>query len=509
MSNAGNREFLNEIDAAIRQGLIRQAASRIQELWKGAQSLSRPERLELARLARRAYLPGVAILLLRPWVRPSSARAMETEARPEETLEFASALIAVGARTEGVELLKSVDASRFPERDLFASFALFSSWDYASALPLLRRYTRHKGLSEYARLVGRANLAAALVHERKLEEAAVELMELDTLARAGSHALLLRNILKLEAERAIYAGQFEQAERCLTEAHSMSGKSPEDDLYLEKWRAIASLASGDSAGLVALKRVRGDAHRLGEWEGARDCDYHLAVYGKDLGLGTRLVFGTPYPAYRTCLLRDLPVLQEALPDRFGWELGASRGRRTEIWLESGTIAGSQGFLKPGQVPERLFKALASDFYRPFNLVELHSLVFPTQHYHPRSSADSMHQSLRRLRAYFCDHRIPLRVSESRGHYRLEAKAPVKLWVGECRSAQALDPGMARELEQLRASLSKGRQRYEFTAREAATIWGISRNSALDRLRRLQSQKVVERQGRGPETSYRLMPRTEL
>lgn len=166
MSNAGNREFLNEIDAAIRQGLIRQAASRIQELWKGAQSLSRLERLELARLARRAYLPGVAILLLRPWVRPSSARAMETEARPEETLEFASALIAVGARTEGVELLKSVDASRFPERDLFASFALFSSWDYASALPLLRRYTRHKGLSDYARLVGRANLAAALVHER-------------------------------------------------------------------------------------------------------------------------------------------------------------------------------------------------------------------------------------------------------------------------------------------------------------------------------------------------------
>ncbi len=499
-------ESFKEIDQAIRRGQIRQASLRIQAFWKNGQNLTRPERLELSRLARRAYLPRVSILLLRPFVRPSSARVVESH--PEEQLEFAAALIAAGARTEGVEILESLDPQKFPERDLFVSFALFSAWNYAAALPLLRRYSSHPALDPYARLVGQVNLAAALVHEREIREAAVVLSELDASARAGNHTLLLRNILKLDAERAIYARQFEHAEQCLAEAHAMSGKSPEDDLYLEKWRAIAHVAGGDSTGLGALRRIREDALVLEEWEGVRDCDYHLSVYGKDLALGMKLYFGTPYSTYRSRLLRDFPDLHEALPDQYGWELQAPRGPHQEVWLEGAAVCNeSQSLLKTGQVLQRLFKALAADFYRPANLVELYSLVFPDQHYHPRTSTDSMHQALRRLRAFFADQDLPLRVSESRAHYCLQAESPVTLWVRSENAFPATPIGLERDLIQLEALLPRVGAK-EFTAQEAAAIWEVSRNWALNRIRKLHRQNLLERHGQGPQTRYRLVRSTK-
>jgi len=269
MRSAEIAEILREIDASIRKGETRRAAIRITEISKSARNLPRRQALELAALARRAYVPQISIQLLRPWVRPSSARFVEAE--PEEKIEFAASLIQLGARSEGRELLNSVDHRKFPERDLFASFALFSVWDYGAAIPLLRRYCEHAALSDYSRLVAKANLAAALVHEKCLEEARALLTELEADTRAGGFTLLLQNVLKLEAERSIYAQDFVRAESYLQAAHELSGKSPLDDLYLDKWRAIAKVSRCASVdAILEMRKVRQRAHDLSEWEAVRD-----------------------------------------------------------------------------------------------------------------------------------------------------------------------------------------------------------------------------------------------
>ncbi|MCM2322169.1 MAG: hypothetical protein NDJ90_02800 [Oligoflexia bacterium] len=496
-----NREILNQIDESIRQGQTRKAAARIQALCEESSRLPRKDRLELARLARRAFIPALGILLLRPFVRPSASAVVE--ATPEERLEFAACLIWVGARSEGRELLAELDPRAHPERDLFTSFALFSVWDYRAAVPLLRRYVRHPALAPYARLVGKANLAAALVHERSLAEAQELLAELEAATREGGHSLLLRNILKLEAERAVYARDRARADRALDEALALAGNSPEDALFVEKWRAIALL---EKDGAEPLRQVRRKALEMGEWEGVRDCDYHLSALAKDFSLGARLYFGSPYPRYRERFLGDFPELRERLPGLFGWEVGerslggaGAPADTLEFSIPRGCGSSRDELLKPGQVPQRLLSALASDFYRPFNLVELHSAVFPARHYHPKFSADSMHQALGRLRGYFRRVRLPLEVLEKNGSYRLETRQRLTLWVnaGGVREENELPVRLEREVAVLRARFPA-----EFTAEDAARALGLSRNSALGRLRALLGFRRIRKEGRGPATRYR-------
>ncbi|MCM2277102.1 MAG: hypothetical protein NDJ89_03415 [Oligoflexia bacterium] len=498
MSESANREILNQIDESIRQGQTRRAAARIQALCEESSRLPRKEKLELARLARRAFIPALGILLLRPFVRPSASTIIK--ATPEERLEFAACLIWLGARSEGRELLAALDPATHPERDLFTSFALFSSWDYGAAVPLLRRYVRHPALAPYARLVGKANLAAALVHERLLPEARELLAELEAATRDGGHALLLRNILKLEAERAVYARDLARADRALGEALALAGSSPDDALFVEKWRAIAR---SDTAALHKIKR---EFLEMGEWEGVRDCDYHLSLLTKDLALGARLYAGTPYPRYRERFLGDFRELRERLPERFCWELGADSQRVSardsviEFSVPRGCGGLNDELLKPGQVPHRLLSVLASDFYRPFNLVELHSAVFPAKHYHPEFSADSMHQALRRLRAYLRRVRLPLQISENGGNYRLQAARPMTLWVGMGEAYE--EKGASVKLEREATLLERRFLATEFTAEDAARALQLSRNSAIGRLRELSRLERVQKLGQGPATRYR-------
>jgi hypothetical protein len=531
MAKRLSTQFINELEDMIRTGRSREAASALQGLLKRSAEWSRADRLRLANLARRAYVPALGLMLLRPFVRPSDSRPVE--AKPDERIEFAACLIAVGARREGRTLLESIDPVRFPLCDLFTSFALFSEWDYASAIPRLERYVRHPAHAPYAVLVGKANLAAALVHERRHVEAKPLLDELNHATRSGGHALLLQNVLKIEAESAIDTGDFVRADQRLSGAYELSGRSPEENLYIEKWQAIArwkQRSSGEAR--AALLRVREKALQLGEWEGVRDCDYVPAVQGKDIRLGMKLYAGTPYEAYRKRLLGDFPELASAVRMPYRWSLGGGAETRpagssgedvsghqideipdaashSEIFVANGKNSTSKLFLKANQVQQRLLNALASDFYRPSNLVELHALVFPAQHFHPKASADSMHQAFRRLRGFLEKARVPLRITENRGRYQLEATKPIELVImprasavsgaGEKnQSTFALDARLEHDFHRLQKSLSEG-----VTALEAARIWKISRNSALNRLRRLREAGLLRREGAARGIRYRV------
>ena len=158
-------------------------------------------------------------------------------------------------------------------------------------------------------------------------------------------------------------------------------------------------------------------------------------------------------------------------------------------------------LKIGQVPQRLLQALTRDFYRPMNLVELYSSVFPGQHYHPRSSVDSMHQAMRRLRAFLGKAAPAVWIEEMGGRYRLAAREPVEVWVERNLAKPQIPSHLEKALKLISEAQSAEGNAERFTSRKAASLWGLSRNGALVWLRELERFGAVRKEGAGPSVSY--------
>ena len=93
---------------------------------------------------------------------------------------------------------------------------------------------------------------------------------------------------------------------------------------------------------------------------------------------------------------------------------------------------SEYFLKKGQVPLRLLKALTRDFYRPQTTYDLYEQIFPGEYLRPSISEDRVCQACLRLREHFKKSQLPLLLVEERGAFRLEAlpKSKVHIWIFE-------------------------------------------------------------------------------
>lgn len=471
----------NEIDALIRAGQTAKAATLVTQYAQNP--LSRPESLELARLARRAFIPAVGISLLRPFVRPGAKEPVR--ALPAESLEYAACLTWIGALPEAFVLLQSLDHRTLPDVDLIQSLALFAEWRYADAIPLLERYSQNNEVSDYWRLVAKVNLLGALVHERQFTKVTALVSELEAATRAQNRLLLLSNVLQMRAENAINEKNWDLASQYIDEALRFTeSQGRADTLFAQKWRAVLALYRDPSTqSLALLGQVRAQALALQHWETLRDCDFHQVHALQDARLGVRLYFGTPFKSYREKLLQENPWLE--IPDQYAWENGAGG---PELVLEKN--------LKEGQVLHRLLGALCSDFYKPQNLGDLHSKVFPWKLYHPSRSADSLHQALRRLREYFVQNKFPIKIMERQGNYSLQASAPVTVLL---RPKAAVPKRLAGILVLLKEKFMARR----FSALMAAEVLGLSRNMALVHLRELEKLGCAKKYPAGPRTEYLL------
>ena len=258
--------------------------------------LNRYEKIKFANLSRRVGLPQMAIRLLRPIIRPADGSV--SFADDEEKCEYGAALIKEGLVGEGLKLLATLDPVKNAQADLFTSFGLFTRWDYAGAEPLLRRYLK-TGLNDYQAMVGKTNLAAALIFLNKLDEAEDLLLGLRDDAEKTQSKLIQSYCYELLGQTYLGCLDFAQANRSFLKAGSESQHSSTSVPFMvKKWLAITQLLENETAESAELDAVIKEAIERRDFETVRTCDFHRAVALKDEALAKKVFFGTPHVKLR-------------------------------------------------------------------------------------------------------------------------------------------------------------------------------------------------------------------
>src|SRR5205823_2140501 len=132
---------------------------------------------------------------------------------------------------------------------------------------------------------------------------------------------------------------------------------------------------------------------------------------------------------------------------------------------------------------------AQDHYRPLPLLALHERLYPGMHFNPDSSPDQLHQLFRRLRRALALGQLALSVREHRGAYALQGEQPLLLHRDESPGTSAARTALA------------PMDGAPFSSSEFARRHGISKPTAVTRIRELVGAGVLTRIGSGPRTKY--------
>lgn len=486
-------EHLTRLDRLIRAGKGGVARREIEGLAE--RRVPRDKLADVARLCWRVHAPQIGIRLLHAVVRPPPKRP--TEATEAERAEYAHCLARAGADHEAWAILEGLDPERLPRVLFYRMTVLVGRWDYASAVPLLRRYLSLVSPRGYLHLVGRVNLAAALIYERRYREVRALLSDLLHETTLRRLQLLRGNVLELSALSLMGQRRWDRAEELLGEAErALSESEALDELVVRKWRAILAVrrAPKDPRAAEALARVRAEAVERRHWETVRECDRYRAIATGDRARLTRLYYGTPFAEYRERLIADFGKAFEPR-ESYVWKLGP--GSTSVLDLLSGDADGGGRGLKPGSAPYRLLHVMVSDFYRPFRLVELYARTFPGEYYNPETSPWRVHQAVKELRARLSRLRLPLEVVVTGGDLRLESRKGCGIRVPR----PCADEAPSRErfmLARLRGEVPG----QDFSLTDASQVLGISSRSTLRVLSQGMRQGTVVRIGSRAFTRYR-------
>ncbi|HTL11839.1 MAG TPA: hypothetical protein VL588_05095, partial [Bdellovibrionota bacterium] len=401
---------LEEIWTLLTNGSMAEARKRIEAL--GPARIPREHVGRLGFLIRRADRPRDAAAYLRRYVY-RGGRTLPS-ATDEEMAEYAMSIGQLGAIPEALSLLEGVSEERYPNATIHRAMLMFSEHRYAESIPILRRLVAREGVARVLHFSARARLAHALAMEEFVKP--VDQREFRVIAQAllddpevtREHGRVRRYALMILAWEPLFDRDFSRAIERL-EALRVECESADDHgglLEAELWLGVARLNRATEA-QAALGAI-------GEWETIRISEFYLGLLANDLPLLSRLYLGTPHTAFK---LRVGAVFQSRglpLPSGAEWRLGQGTAEPLVIEVANGVRPGSQGYLKEGQVMQRVFAILASDFYRPLRLAEMHSVLYPGAHYESFSGSERVHRVVRRLRGWFREQGLPLTVVEDGG-----------------------------------------------------------------------------------------------
>ncbi len=452
----------------------------------GVKRLPRKEKVQVASIARRAGFHEIALQILYPLIWPSTVQT--EEATTEEKAVYAGALVKIGAIEEAVFILEQLTPGEYPDVLLFLAHAQMFQWKYQNAIPYLNQYLTIQKLSVYQRAVGLLNLAACFVVEQFYAEAETALNELTTNAGAQTPPHLLGSAYEISAQRYMGLKQWSLALTELERGEKFLANSPTvEAFFIQKWR-LSCEAQRDGKFVDYIPRwteLRQVAEKLGHWESLRDLDFIRATLTRDKEMLFRLYFGTPFESFRKRIFQASTESLE-IPNEYWWKMGSGEEikHRVDFFSQNSSLA-----LVPGSIPQRLLATLCSDFYRPFRIGMLYSLLYPGEYFNPETSPARAYGAIRLLRKHFMHQGVPINIAKGDG-YRLVGE-------GCClriphRKEMALDP-----FRPLREKLSG----QAFTASQAQACIGISAAVVKKFLRTAVDEGRLLRSGAGPSTQY--------
>ncbi len=472
--------------------------------------LGREDTWFFANLMRRIGDGDAALKVLRPYVRPSVKN--QVLASSEEKLEYAMALIKVGAINEALRLLDGIDPLKYPNRSLYASFGHISQWNYLAAARDLESYLSHPDVEEYQRLTARVNLLSCYIFVGNLDGAKPLLDALLESTRLSGVLRLRRNILNLAAQAAIALGDWEAARQVLDEAAStLTGQGASlDQALIDKWSLVLALnRDGPHAHLEErLWQLRQRGLQIASHELVRDMDYYRGLFFKKLPLLNHVYFGSPFASYREKIREAYAKMHGesfSTPDVFAWVPGEQDAHKAKGWIRVADGRNSFGasYLKPEQLKQKLFVLLAKDFYRPVGLYQIHDELFDDeQYFNPLSTPKKIHQILFRLNEWFREAGIPMEAASKEHFFALSPLSPLQVLVGQ---EKTVDPKLADFCARLRTAFGQ----VEFRSQDVCERLGLVRRTATELLKKCVEEGLLTHLGGGPTSRFTLTSSKDL
>lgn len=477
------------LEGLVRSGKVDEARAELEKLAR--RGIKREDALAAAEIARRLNLPLTSLRILSKYVRGSLKGP--ASATVEETLEYAGALIQIGAQFEAEVLLSKISSVQAPKVLLLRSFLCFARWQYREALPLLKEYL-HKDLNSYDRIVAQLNYAAALVDQKKTSESEKLISELLKLTDSKDLKRVKANVYEIQAENLLVQKRFSEAVKVLALAEKeLNSAKVWDGLHIKKWKLFAEASHLSQKKLLSRAAALTEtAREIHDWESVREIDRFLCLKLSDFERLQHLYFGTPYDAYRKRLLYEFG--EKTIPKQYNWFASDSTTAKRTLNLSDGTIEAVKEPLQNGGVLHRLIQGLLSDFYLPKGIGSLHALIYPGEYFNPISGPSKVHRVISRAREWIKKEKLGFEIIEVGTGYQLLPSSKVKV---------RITANDSRKHPEVRILFDRFQDGF-FTSSQAGKVLQIPSRTLRRYLTELVSVGALERTGEMTKSKYRVI-----
>jgi hypothetical protein len=458
------------------------------EMLKTVNSARVPRSLlvPFARQARRLEHPEFGFRLLAPLVRPADPRAAP-KPTPRECVEYAGLLQAIGSLDEALQLLRAQDPEKVPEAVLYQAYCHMNRWNSQEAADCLKTYLQFE-VEPDLRLNAKINLASSLMGIPNYSVALEAVRECIDEAERSEHTRLLGHCHLIEANIHLAQRETRRARRSLALAEPILGVGVAHDRRMLAQR-FACLEAFETGRPETLLQYRPQALASGDWIALRETDFEILMVEFDQRRFNFLYFGTPFPAYRARIRRELGVEPHTDTYVYG-ALGSPC-----LDLRTGKIDNGPE-LNSGKKVHQILNVLLRDFYAPARLGTMFAELFPGDYFDVATSPGRVHQVLSRARQFLKENSLPIQLRERGGYYSLEIVHPFSFRVSLERTTRGTN-----ELSMERLSQAFGEA--QFRAAEGRALLTLSASGFKKLMAWALENGAVERTGANRQTRYRL------
>ncbi|NJL25681.1 MAG: hypothetical protein HC902_11250 [Calothrix sp. SM1_5_4] len=382
-------QFLEEVDRTLRLGRVNQAGKLLSDILPSS-PVTRPQRLTLARLCRRCGLIKRGLRWLSPAINPSHRDYLGGSPGATELAEYAALLERKGAVKEALAILSGLNLDEAPEARFIRAQCHLALWEPEAATRELEVYLSQQ-LDPYQKFMAEVHHAIGLVNSNEFDKAQTIVEKAIETALANSYDRLLVTCYQLRAQIQFCGGQFQLAKADLDAAvRILRASGNHDSLLIRKWLSIIrALDLGDAQPLLLFRE---EAQHQGHSESVREADLYLLKLKFEQERADHLLFGSPFPAYRSRVISELG----RGPSGETWIYGAKDGPLFDL----NDIRANRD-APPAKV-SALIRILLSDLYRPFGVGGLFAGLFPDERFDIFTSPHRVHQAVYRTRGWIRD-----------------------------------------------------------------------------------------------------------